>query len=122
MSEESVLPAESGPDPIDYEAVQASPEFQQLRSKLRKFVFPLAAAFLVWFLLYVFLGAFAHEFMATPLLGMNVGLWFGLLQFVSTFAITTAYVMYTNRNIDPLAEALRADLEQQAARTEGDTP
>ena len=57
--------------------------------------------------------------MAQPLLGMNVGLWLGLLQFVTTFGITTAYVMFANRRIDPRTEALRAELEDRARGAEG---
>lgn len=105
--------------PVDYEKFQASPEFQELKHRLRRFVFPLTAAFLTWFLLYVLLGAFAHEFMATPLLGLNVAIWLGLLQFVTTFAITTAYVRFANTRIDPRTEALRAELEDLARDAEG---
>lgn len=36
---------------IDYEQVQASPEFQHLKHKIRRFVFPLTVAFMLWFLL-----------------------------------------------------------------------
>ncbi|KAM9864061.1 hypothetical protein ACI1US_00025 [Leucobacter sp. BZR 635] len=106
--------------PIDYEQFQASPEFQDLKSRLRRFVFPLTAVFLAWFLVYVFLGAFAHDFMAQPLLGMNVAMWLGLAQFVTTFAITTAYVMFANRRIDPRTAALRAELEELERVAEGD--
>jgi uncharacterized membrane protein (DUF485 family) len=44
---------------------------------------------------------------------VNVGLLFGLGQFVSTFAITTWYVWYANRRLDPIADEIRADLEAQ---------
>jgi uncharacterized membrane protein (DUF485 family) len=40
----------------------------------------------------------------------------GLLQFVSTFAITTVYVKYANRNLDPLAERIREDVEGGGVR------
>ena len=70
-------------------AVQASPEFQELRSRLRRFVFPMSALFLLWYFAYVLLGAFAHDFMAIKVWGnINVGLLIGLGQFVSTFVIT----------------------------------
>ena len=73
----------------EYLAVQASPEFQELRSRLRRFVFPMSALFLLWYFAYVLLGAFAHDFMATKVWGnINVGLIIGLGQFVSTFVIT----------------------------------
>ena len=72
----------------------------------------MAVAFLVWYFAYVLLAAYAHEFMATPVIGnINIGLLLGLGQFVTTFAITTWYVSWANRKLDPLAEEIRADLE-----------
>jgi uncharacterized membrane protein (DUF485 family) len=92
--------------------VQASPEFQELRSRLRRFVFPMSAFFLVWYATYVFLGAFAHDFMAIKVWGnINVGLLIGLGQFLTTFVITGIYVWFANRELDPRAEAIRAEFE-----------
>lgn len=96
----------------EYRAVQASPEFQELRSRLRRFVFPMSAVFLLWYFAYVMLGAFAHEFMAIKVWGdINVGILVGLGQFVSTFVITRIYVRFANRDLDPRAEAIRTKLE-----------
>jgi uncharacterized membrane protein (DUF485 family) len=97
-----------------YLEVQASPEFQELRSRLRRFVFPMTAFFIVWYGLYVLLGAFAHDFMAIQVFGnVNLGLIIGLGQFVSTFVITGLYVRFANRELDPRAAALRSDLETE---------
>jgi uncharacterized membrane protein (DUF485 family) len=108
----------------DWEAVQAEPEFQELRRRLRSFVFPVTGLFLAWYLLYVLMASYAPSFMAIKLVGnINVGLVFGLLQFVSTFAITAVYIRYADRKLDPLAEDLRNQIEgRQGAdrRTEGD--
>jgi uncharacterized membrane protein (DUF485 family) len=72
----------------------------------------MTAAFLGWYLLYVLLASYAPSFMAIKLVGnINVGLVFGLLQFVSTFLITWAYVRYADRKLDPLAAELRSELE-----------
>jgi uncharacterized membrane protein (DUF485 family) len=96
----------------EYLAVQASPEFQELRNKLRRFVFPMSALFLIWYFAYVLLSVFATDFMATKVWGdINVGLLIGLGQFVSTFIITGLYVRFANRELDPRAEAFRAKLE-----------
>ena len=96
-----------------YEHVQASPEFAELRSRLRRFVFPMSAAFLVWYLLFVLLASYAPGFMATPVLGnINVGLVLGLLQFVSTFVITTLYVRFARRSVDPAAAEIRRRMGQ----------
>ncbi|OBI71176.1 DUF485 domain-containing protein [Mycobacterium sp. E740] len=100
----------------EYRAVQAGAEFQELRSRLRRFVFPMSALFLLWYFAYVMLGAFAHDFMAIKVWGdINVGILIGLGQFVSTFAITGLYVRFANRDLDPRAEAIRTRLEGGAA-------
>jgi uncharacterized membrane protein (DUF485 family) len=36
---------------------------------------------------------------------------FGLLQFVSTFAITAAYVRFADRKLDPLSAEMRGEIE-----------
>ena len=95
-----------------YEQVQDSAEFADLRARLRRFVFPMSAAFLVWYLAYVLLASYARDFMAIKLVGnINVGLVIGLLQFVSTFLITTLYVNYANKHLDPAAARLRERVE-----------
>ena len=95
-----------------YEEVQASEEFAELRSRFRRFVFPVTVGFLVWYFLFVVLSAYAKDFMATKVLGnVNVGLIFGLLQFVSTFAITMWYRRWSDRDFDPTADALRERIE-----------
>jgi uncharacterized membrane protein (DUF485 family) len=96
----------------DWEAVQSAPEFQDLRHRLRSFVFPVTGLFLGWYLLYVLCATYAPAFMSAMLWGnITVGLIFGLLQFVSTFAITIWYVRYADRRLDPLAEQMRDELE-----------
>ena len=109
-------PTETAVSGQEYLVVQASPEFQELRNRLRRFVFPMSALFLIWYAAYVMLGAFAHDFMAIKVWGnINVGLLIGLGQFVSTFVITGIYVWWANRELDPRAEAIRAELERGAA-------
>lgn len=98
-----------------YEQVHDSPEFADLRSRLRRFVFPMSAAFLIWYLAYVLLASYAPGFMSIKVMGnINIGLIIGLLQFVTTFVITTVYVRYANTRLDPLAEELRQRIEGSA--------
>ncbi len=105
--------ARQGGAGTSYEAVQASEEFAQLRSRFRRFVFPITALFLVWYFAYVLLAAYAPDFMSTKLVGnVNVGLVLGLLQFVSTFAITTVYARWADRQFDPTADRLREHWER----------
>ena len=99
-------------DEDPYVALQATDEFQELRRKFRGFVFPMTAFFLVWYFVYVLLSIFAPGFMGTKVFGnVNIGLLFGLGQFVTTFAITFIYARWANRELDPLADALGAKLD-----------
>ena len=100
------------PDPMNYVAVQASPEFVALRKTLRGFIFPMTIAFFLWYALYVILSAYARDFMGTVLFGnINVALVFGLLQFVTTFLIAWLYARFADRKLDAIADAIKADVE-----------
>ncbi len=102
------------PQETSWEQVQAGPEFTELRRGLRRFVFPMTAAFLVWYLAFVLLADYAPEFMATRVAGnITVGLLLGIGQFASTFLITFLYVRHANRRLDPLADRIRHDLESR---------
>jgi uncharacterized membrane protein (DUF485 family) len=95
-----------------YLEVAQSPEFAALRKALRGFVFPMTAAFFLWYALYVLLSAYARDFMDTKIIGnINVALVFGLLQFVSTFLIAWLYARYADRNLDPAATRIRERLQ-----------
>ena len=94
----------------DFPAIQSSEKFQSLRRRHRRFVFPVLALALLWYLAYVLLAGYAPAFMATPVFGrVNIGLLIGLAQVVTTFVITMVYVSYANRRLDPLAAELRAE-------------
>ncbi|MFE7632207.1 DUF485 domain-containing protein [Kocuria sp. NPDC057446] len=112
MSNQPPIDADDLVADVDFPAAQRSPEFQELRKTHRGFVFPLAVAFLVWYLLYVVLAMYAPQLFAIQVIGnVNLGVVLGLLQFVTTFAITGAYVAFANRKLDPKATAIRERLE-----------
>lgn len=93
---------------VDYVSIQASEEFRTLRSRFRRFVFPMTLLFVVWYLVYVVLAAYFHGFMSTPVFGeVNVGILLGVGQFVSTALITAAYVLFAKRRLDPEVEKVR---------------
>jgi uncharacterized membrane protein (DUF485 family) len=99
---------------VSYEQIQGSFEFDELRTRFRRFVFPMSAAFLLWYLAYVLLATFAKDFMSIRVpagSNLTVGLYIGLLQFVTTFLITTIYVSFANNRLDPAAEMLRSEIE-----------
>ena len=90
-----------------YERLHQTEEFQELRSRFRRFVIPATLAFMGWYLLYVVMSMWATDFMNTKVVGnVNVAIVFGLLQFASTFLIAWLYGRYMERNVDPLAREL----------------
>ena len=98
--------------PEEYRQAQDSPEFTELRRRFRRFAVPMTVAFLVWYLLYVLLSTYAHDFMSTQVFGnVNIGILLGLGQFVSTFLITQLYVRHAGRSTDPVADEMRNRLE-----------
>lgn len=105
-----------------YVRLQQTEEFQDLRSRFRRFVFPMTAFFLAWYFLYVLAAVFAPGFMSVRVVGtINIGLVFGLLQFVTTFAITFIYARWANREFDPRAEALGRRMEELSTSHQGET-
>jgi uncharacterized membrane protein (DUF485 family) len=92
----------------DFVAIQQSEEFKALRRRALVFVFPMTALFLTWYLTYVIASAYAHDFMSTRVFGVvNVGILLGLLQFVTTVALTLSYARYAKRKLDPQVSVVR---------------
>ncbi|CAA9298442.1 MAG: hypothetical protein AVDCRST_MAG61-936 [uncultured Friedmanniella sp.] len=100
-----------------YTAIAAEPDFAELRRRYRRFAFPATIAFMVWYVTYVAFNNWARDFMNTPVIGnINVAVVFGLLQFLSTFAIAFFYARHANRVLDPLATRLRERYETETDR------
>lgn len=104
-----------------YEELHATREFAALRGAFRKFVFPATVAFMVWYLLYVVMSNWAHDFMSIQVVGnINVALVFGLLQFLSTFLIAWYYGKYMFKHVDPLARGLEQRYNAEVSGTTGE--
>jgi uncharacterized membrane protein (DUF485 family) len=123
MSTSSPIPADrqahdqaARHDPIYDELVQTA-EFREVRRQTGIFVIPATAVFLGWYLLYVLMSNWAHDFMSHRVVGhINVALIFGLLQFVSTFVIAGLYARHMNNRVDDLAHDL--DVRYNEERTQ----
>ena len=104
-------PADSA-DGIDYIAVEESERFRTLKRTQRSFIFPLAAFFLIWYFVYVLLGAFATDFMAQRVWGdITVGLLAAFLTYVQQFfrPIQLASQVYTQAQAALAAVAGRVE-------------
>ena len=89
---------------IDWEAIERSPEFQELVRKRRAFVLPGTIFYLAWYMGFILLVAYAEDFMSESVYeGLTVGYCLALTQFVMVFALGLMYLRRSERTYDPLA-------------------
>ena len=89
---------------IDWEAIEASPEFQELVHKRRSFVVPGTIFFLSWYMGFIVLAAYAEDFMSERVYqGLTVGYCLALTQFVMVLVLGIMYLRRADRIYDPLA-------------------
>ena len=101
---EGSAPRESGED-IDWEAIERSPEFQELVRKRKSFVLPGTIFFLAWYMGFILLTAYAEDFMAERVTGgLTVGYCLALTQFLMVLVLGLLYLRKSENEFDPLAE------------------
>lgn len=125
---------EDAPHPdIDWPAIEASPEFQELVHKRRSFVVPATIFFLAWYMGFILLTAYAESFMSKRVYeGLTVGYTLALTQFLMVLVLGLVYLSRAAKVYDPLAakaidrwthldtDAVRA--ERAGASRAGDVP
>ena len=88
---------------IDWEAIEGSPEFQELVRKRKAFVVPGTIFFLSWYMGFILLVAFAEDFMSESVYeGLTVGYCLALTQFVMVLVLGLLYLRKSSRDFDPL--------------------
>jgi uncharacterized membrane protein (DUF485 family) len=91
--------------PIDWEAIERSPEFQELVRRRRGFVVPGTIFFLSLYLGFILLCAYAPDFMGESVYqGLTVGYCLALTQFAMVFGLGIWYLRKADKEFDPLAE------------------
>jgi uncharacterized membrane protein (DUF485 family) len=89
---------------IDWEAIEASPEFQELVRTRRSFVVPGTIFFLSWYMGFILLAAYAADFMSERVYqGLTVGYCLALTQFVMVLVLGIMYLRRADTVYDPLA-------------------
>jgi uncharacterized membrane protein (DUF485 family) len=111
--------ADRAPSRIDYEAIERSPEFQELVHRRRGFVLPCTAFFLAWYLGFILLCAYAPDFMGESVYeGLTVGYCLALTQILMVLVLGLWYLRKADRVFDPLAErAIAAYADEEAHPT-----
>ena len=89
---------------IDWEAIEQSPEFQELVRARRSFVIPGTIFFLVWYMIFIILAAYAEGFMGERVYeGLTVGYVLALSQFLMVLVLGILYLRRSANVFDPLA-------------------
>ena len=93
------------PGTVDWEAIERSPEFQELVHRRRSFVIPCTVFFLSWYMGFIVVCAYAPGFMGDSVYqGLTVGYCLALTQFLMVFVLGIWYLRKADREFDPLAE------------------
>ena len=89
---------------IDWEAIERSTEFQELVRARKSFVLPGTIFFLVWYMGFILLSAYAEEFMSDRVYeGLTVGYCLALTQFLMVLVLGLMYLKRAENVYDPLA-------------------
>jgi uncharacterized membrane protein (DUF485 family) len=114
-------PTEPAESAIDWEAIERSPEFQELVHRRRRFVIPCTIFFLSWYLGFILLCAYAPDFMGERVYqGLTVGYCLALTQFAMVFGLGIWYLRKADKEFDPLAEkAIAAYADDEMHPREG---
>ena len=103
---------------VDWEAIERTPEFQELVSKRRSFVLPATIFFLAWYMGFILLAAYAEDFMGERIYeGLTVGYVLALTQFLMVLVLGLMYLRRSEKVYDPLAEKAIAEYVDQEARS-----
>ena len=107
---------EAGQD-VDWQAIEESPEFQELVRRRKAFVLPGTVFYLAWYMGFILLTAYAEDFMARSVYqGLTVGYCLALTQFVMVVVLGIMYLRKANTVFDPLAEKAIAKYSGQRER------
>ena len=102
---------------IDWEAVEASDDFQQLVASRRRWVFTVGGLAMAAGLLYIILGAVAPDLMATQIIGsISLGFIAGVGMIVLAWVVTLLYMRRSDSVWGPLEERIAAAAREEATR------
>ena len=103
-----------------YLEVQRSAAFREVRGTYRRFVVPGVLVFFSWYVGYVVTATTAPGLMARPVVGaVNVAMFAGLGQFLTTFLFAWAYARHARLRRDRAALELRWDTQELTRGAQG---
>jgi uncharacterized membrane protein (DUF485 family) len=101
-------PPAAGPAETASEAVGQDPELTELERRHNRFIWPVTAFFLIYYLSLNVLAGVAPDLMGRKVFGeFTFGYLYALSQFLMAFIVAWAYTRYARRRLDPLSADLR---------------
>lgn len=95
--------------------VLESSEITELARRHGRFVWPMTAFFLVYYMLLMWLPSVAPGFMGRKIVGnFTFAYLFALSQFVMTFVVAWLYSRFARRRLDPLAQQYRERIRRSS--------
>jgi uncharacterized membrane protein (DUF485 family) len=95
--------------PVDWEAIEADPRFQNLHRRKSRFLWSLMAFSLAYYFLLPLGAAFTPELFSRQVWGpLNIGLLFALSEFIVAWGVAIIYSRRANREFDALAAEIVA--------------
>src|SRR5215216_4626833 len=105
---------------VDWEAIERSPEFQELVRRRRRFVIQCTVFFLSWYMGFILLAAYAEDFMGERIYqGLTVGYALALTQFLMVLVLGLMYLKRSENVYDQLADKV---IERYAHEHDGPPP
>jgi len=102
--------------PVDWQALEASPHFQELVRRRRAFVVPATIFFLVWYLGFILMAGYAPDFMGERIYqGVTVGYVLAMTQFVMVWYLAAKYLRKANDEFEPLERQAVAHIAEVAS-------
>ena len=93
--------------PLNWEAIDADPRFQELHRRKSRFLWALMIfSVIYYFLLPVGAGYFSALFKTRIWGPVNFGILFALSQFIVAWAIAYIYARVASRTFDPMADEI----------------
>jgi uncharacterized membrane protein (DUF485 family) len=94
---------------VDWQAVEALPEFRELVARRRRFVVPATVFFLAWYFGFIVAAGYAPDTLGESVYeGLTVGYVWAMTQFVMVAVLGLWYLRYSAHVLDPLRERVVA--------------
>ena len=104
---------------VDWQGVERSPAFRELIERRRRFLVPVTIFWLAFFLVYLFLAAFAQGLMGEQIAaGFTVGFALSVAQVLMTWAVTLIYLRKADREFEPLERRAAEVARRQSGQDE----